>query len=303
MAAQVIRGNEFKSEQSLISYSEKPNILDSGAKYVWLGYKSKNLIVQTPTMDIPFGLNVYDKGEYPKYSIELSFRGSENDKNLSSFQENLQLFDEQIVDLGVKNSMSWFKKKNAKRDVIQAMFNPQVKVPTDKDTGEPLPQYPNRIRVKIPFKDDKFDCEVLDQNGKRVESDISKVLVSGTRVKAIIQCVGLWISAGNFNCQWKLVTLRIKTPGGKPKIDFLPDTDDEDAEESTPTTDNKKVSKEEEADDADEASDADTDDDAEDGSEEDESEIEEDSEDDEPEPEPPKPVKAKKGRKTKASKE
>ena len=30
-------------------------------------------------MYIPFGMNVYDKGEYPKYSVELSFQGMDED--------------------------------------------------------------------------------------------------------------------------------------------------------------------------------------------------------------------------------
>ena len=90
-------------------------------------------------MEVPFGLNVYDKGEYPKYSVELSFRGMDEDKNLSMFHDNLKAFDEELVDQGVKNSMSWFKKKTAKRDVIAAMFNPQVKVPTDKELVKNYP--------------------------------------------------------------------------------------------------------------------------------------------------------------------
>ena len=123
--------------------------------------------------------------------------------------------------------MAWFKKKNAKKDVVQAMFNTVIKVPTDKDTGEELTQYPKRMRLKIPFKDDKFECEVFDTEGNPIDKPLDEVLVRGSKVKAIIQCVGLWISSGNYNCQWKLVRCQVDVPETGSN-DFLPDSDSED---------------------------------------------------------------------------
>ena len=104
------------------------------------------------------------------------------------------------------------QEENAKKDVVQAMFNPVIKVPTDKDTGEELTQYPKRMRLKIPFKDDKFECEVFDTEGNPIDKPLDEVLVRGSKVKAIIQCVGLWISSGNYNCQWKLVRCQVDVP-------------------------------------------------------------------------------------------
>ena len=39
-------------------------------------------------MEVPFGLSKYDKGDYPKYSLELSFKGIEDDKILSLYMIN-----------------------------------------------------------------------------------------------------------------------------------------------------------------------------------------------------------------------
>ena len=214
-------------ETELVSYSEKPSVLDSGAKYVWVGYKGKNMVVQTPYMEVPFGLSKYDKGDYPKYSLELSFKGVDDNKDIKSLYEKLSEIDEKLVEDGVKNSMAWFKKKNAKKDVVQAMFNPVIKVPTDKDSGEELTQYPKRMRLKVPFKDDKFDCEVFDTEGQPIDKPLDEVFVRGAKVKAIIQCVGLWISSGNYNCQWKLVRCQVDVPKTGSN-DFLPDSDSED---------------------------------------------------------------------------
>ena len=134
MSNLTIKGKNFNPK--FVHISDKPNVMESGAKYVWVGYEHsgspKNLVLQTPTMHLPFGMNCFDKGEDPKYSAELSFSGMESDKSMSAFYDNMNAFDESLVDAGVKNSMAWFKKKKASRDVIDAMFNRMIKVPTDK---------------------------------------------------------------------------------------------------------------------------------------------------------------------------
>ena len=60
-----------------------------------------------------------------------------------------------------------------------------------------------------------------------VKPALDEVFVRGSKVKAIIQCVGLWISSGNYNCQWKLVRCQVDVPKTGSN-DFLPDSDSED---------------------------------------------------------------------------
>ena len=56
---------------SKISVS-KPNVLDNGAKLIYVNYENeKKFKIQTPKMVLPFGLNEYSEGPYPKYSVEL----------------------------------------------------------------------------------------------------------------------------------------------------------------------------------------------------------------------------------------
>ena len=298
MAKQVIKGKNF--DANLISISDKPSVMESGAKYVWVGYKSKNLIVQTPNMEIPFGLNIYDKGEYPKYSVELSFRGMEEDKAMKAFHDNLQNFDEKLVDEGVNHSMAWFKKKTAKRDVISAMFNRQVRVPMDKETGEELTQYPNRLRLKIPVKNNSHECDLYDMKGNKLEGDLKDIFTRGATVTAIIQCVGLWISAGSYNCQWKLVKANVDVPDGGGEIDFLPDTDDEEESPSTneETVDSKAAVANVEANDEDDDEDDDDEDDDDDDEDDDDEDDDEEERDPTPPPEPVKKTKKSGGRKS-----
>ena len=79
MSNPTIKGKNI--ETSNVCFADEPKVLDNGAKYVWLGYNKKNLVVQTPVMSLPFGLNLYDKAEYPKYSVELSFSGKESNSS------------------------------------------------------------------------------------------------------------------------------------------------------------------------------------------------------------------------------
>ena len=56
-----------------VSFSDvKTN--DNGGKTIYLNYDNHSFIVQTPKMTLPYNMSVYDKGEYPKYSLEVSFR-------------------------------------------------------------------------------------------------------------------------------------------------------------------------------------------------------------------------------------
>ena len=310
MANLTIKGKNLKS--NLISISDKPIVMDSGAKLVWVGYdhsgSPKNLVLQTPQMSLPFGMNSYEEGEYPKYSTELSFGDLERDKNLKAFYDNMGEFDEHLIDAGVKNSMAWFKKKKASKEVIDAMYNRCVKVPMDKETGEELTQYPKRLRVKLPFKDGKFECKVFDTSGNEItDKPMADVLARGAKVKAIIQCVGMWVSASNYMCQWKLLRAEVDVPEGKGSYDFLPDTDDEDGDEEVAVT-KAPVTKAEvkstvvnDSEDEEEDDDDDDEDDEDDEDDDDDDDDEESEPEPEPEPEPPK----KKGRgkgKSKSSK-
>jgi hypothetical protein len=221
----VIKGKNL--DTTLITPADKPKQLDNGSKFVWVGYKNAKLSLQTPRMNVAFNMGVYDKGEYPKYSVELSFAGMDIDSGLQKFYDNMNAMDEYIIDEGVKNSMAWFKTKKTSRDVVEAKYSRMIKTPTDKETGEVLSQYPQRLRLKIPFYDGKFNCEVFDKEGNKIEDPMDEILVKGTRVKAIIECVGLWIASASYMCQWKVVRMEADVQKVTRGPEFLPDTDDE----------------------------------------------------------------------------
>ena len=168
------------------------------------------------------------KGEYPKHTIELSFRDMDDCSKVSGFHKNMEAIDKMLVDGGVKNSMAWFKKRKTNKDVISALFNPIIKKSKDKETGEYDGKYPDTIRIKLPFRDGKpnFEMSHLDTNDT-LTTDPKDLFVKGARVQAIIRCGGVWIIGGKFGCTWSVEKIRVDAPKSIKDYSFIADSDEE----------------------------------------------------------------------------
>lgn len=252
-----------RMETSKIGFSDvKSN--DNNGKTVWLNYSGSPFSMQTPVMTLPYNMSVYDKGEYPKYTIELSFRDISECHRVEGFHKNMMELDNLLINTAVKQSMAWFKKKKTNKDVVSALFNPIIKKSKDKETGEYDGKYPDTIRLKLPFRDDKPDFEIKHlTTGEVLNTDPKDLFVKGARVQAIVRCGGVWIIGGKFGCTWKVEKIRVDAPKSIKDYSFIPDSDDEDASEPTPTKSSKeeKEDSDEEEDDTDDETDEDTDED------------------------------------------
>lgn len=274
----------------------KPNVLDNGAKLIYVNYEGeKKFKIQTPKMYLPFGLNEYTEGPYPKYSTELSYKESQstddkevkNNEKIRQFHDKMLEIENRLIELAVDNGSSWFKmpKNKVNHDIISSKFLPPiVKVSKDKN-GEPDGKYPPTSKLKIYNKDGKWGCSLFDMkppnNVINVNDDegldIKDVITNNARIKGIISCVGIWIGSGTFMCQWALSEARVEVPEGRPSNQsFVPDSDDEEEDEAPMTTTSDEEVKPTELDDSDEE----------------EAEVEEEAEaEPEPEPEPTKKPK------------
>ena len=88
---------------------------------------------------MPWKMGAFTDGEYPEHSIDVSFKGMESDPELKAFHDKFIELEGKIIDAGVENSIPWFKKKSASREVVEAIFGPDaVRVSKDKETGEPI---------------------------------------------------------------------------------------------------------------------------------------------------------------------
>lgn len=293
MSASLVKGKNINTDN--VSFST-PRTLDNGAKLVYVNYKGGRFNVQTPWLDVPWDLSCYTEGPYPKYSMELSFSGMDEDPEIRGFHDKFVELEQKIIDEGcqerngIMNGVSWFKLPKAKctPDVIASKFGPIVKVSKDKETGEPDGKWPSTMKLKIPCRDGVFEPKFVSHTGETYNvnggDNLTDIIVKRARVRCIIQCVGLWIASGNYMCQWKLVRADVEVPESANAETFLPDSDDEGDGAPAPVQSAPKMI--EDSDDEDgEAEPAPTNDDDSD-----------DSDDADPEPAPP-PAPVKKARK------
>lgn len=204
-------------------------VLDSGGKSVNLRYEGRNIMVEAPSLSVPYGVNVFDKtpGAPVKYSVDLSLRGADDNETVRALQEFLEAFDERMIDAGVENASKWFKMANPSREVIRAFYTPVVKVSRDKD-GNPKP-YPPTFKLALRKRLVKgaapdstslartFETKFYDGTsgaGKGVtefdgETKLEELLPKRAQATVIMQCTGMWFAGGKFGTTWKAVQMRV----------------------------------------------------------------------------------------------
>ena len=295
-----------------LKYSEV-KVLKSGAKSVYMNYDGAKLMIQTPILTLPYGVNdssqfvkegddKVKKDEEKKYDLTLSFKGITENPKVKQFHDKLKDMEQKVIEDAFANRLLWFKNNfNNNKDVVSNMFTPMVKHDKDKATGEIANKYPPTFRVKVPYsaKEDKFEFDAYDMDNNDVEfADIVNNLKGG-KAQLIIQLNGIWFSGGMFGCSWKIVSGKFQQTNTA-KVTFIVDSDvdkddeeeddddisvDEDALKKPPAQVEKTVEKpsvqvekpvEEEE---------------EDEEEEEEDEEEEEEEEDRPPTPPPEPVK------------
>jgi len=205
MASTIVLPSDFDS--NLVTFAA-PKVMDSGAKQVYLSYDGRPLQTQTASMSMPYGLNVYDKAGPTTYSVDLSFRGAEENPKLQAFYDMLVRFDEMMVEAGIKNSQAWFKMPNASREVIKAFYTPCIKISLDRD-GKPKP-YPPTFKVKLPKKNGAFEAQFYDSEKRPYEGvTVDDLLVKGARSTVLIKCTGVWFAGSKFGATWKAIQVRM----------------------------------------------------------------------------------------------
>jgi hypothetical protein len=214
-----------------------PRTLDSGGKMAYLNYEGRNLVIQTPSLACPFGVNIFDKAGPPKYSVSLSMRGYQDNEEtgakanpkVKALFTALSALDNFMIDEAMKNVKSWFPTlKNPSREVISAFYTPSVKFSNSKD-GK---QYPPDVKVALKKKrdSDEFDCAFYDAQVKQIKGvPLEDMIVKRSDITALIQCTGVWFAGGKFGCSWKAVQMRLDKVPTSGTIGFVNDDGEDDA--------------------------------------------------------------------------
>jgi hypothetical protein len=231
----VLLAKNFDTEK--LKYSEL-KIMKSGAKSVYINYNGNKVNLQTPVLNIPYGVNDNmqfikkddnRKDEERKYDVTVSFKGMDENPKIKQFHDKMKELEHKIIDDAFTNRLVWFKNNyGGNKDVVANMFTPIVKHDKDKQTGEYANKYPPTFKAKIPYNSFEnkfeFDCYDMDNN----ETNFNDILLNlkGGKAQFIIQLSGIWFSAGMFGCSWKIVSAKFQQINTS-KLTFVQDSDDE----------------------------------------------------------------------------
>jgi hypothetical protein len=202
-----------------------PKVNASGGKNIPIFNKlaRNGLKVETPMMTT-WGINEndFDGNGKKTYNMSLQFPSNEYlREDTSSFLENIKKMETYVKEQACANSKAWFGKVQS-QEVVEAFWTPMLRYTKDKATGEPDMSKSPTFRVKIPYWEGQFKCEIYNVNRELVfpkeNVDIMDVIPKGSDVKIMLQCGGIWFAGGKFGITWKPYQIIVKpkqqlTPG------------------------------------------------------------------------------------------
>ena len=183
------------------------------------------IVVQTPVVSAPFGLSTFtdDKTGVVKYSLDMSFRGMEEDPKVKQFHDKMFELDEALLVEGVKSSKDWFGKKQS-REVLENFYRPLVK--PAKDPSKYAPTMKFKIQTN---RDGSIAVDAYDHNKNKV--DLAEALVPGSKVQGILECNSVWfVNKSMYGISWRLVQVKVQKSDRIVGCSFVEDSDAEEEE-------------------------------------------------------------------------
>jgi hypothetical protein len=215
--------------------------MKSGAKSVYINYNGNKVNLQTPVLNIPYGVNdnmqfikkdENRKDEERKYDVTVSFKGMDENPKIKQFHDKMKELENKIIEDAFTNRLVWFKNNyGGNKDVVSNMFTPIVKHDKDKLTGEYANKYPPTFKAKIPYNsfENKFEFDCYDMENNETNFNDILLNLKGGKAQFIIQLSGIWFSAGMFGCSWKIVSAKFQQINTS-KLTFVQDSDDDNGE-------------------------------------------------------------------------
>jgi hypothetical protein len=194
-----------------------PKVNAAGGKNIPIFNKiaRAGLKVSTPMM-LTWGANErdFDNSGKKSYDMSLQFPSAEyKTDDTTAFMENIKRLESYVKEQACINSKAWFGKVLS-AEVVEAFWTPMLHYPKDKTSGDIDYTKSPTFRVKIPFWDGKFKCEVYNVQGEMIFPkdglSILDVVPKGSEVKLILQCGGIWFAGGKFGITWKPYQMVVK---------------------------------------------------------------------------------------------
>lgn len=236
-------------EGSGLQFGE-PKINKHGGRNINLKYNGGKLFWKLPKMRTPFGIGTDMRGE--GFNMQLSL--DDDNEEAKKLEETLKQVDENLSQYAVENAyeLGITKKKNdlvAAKSLVSEKYKPFVKVttysknkaPSPDLVGEPNPNYPNYINLKIPINDKNGKKEVVtefyDKDGNRIQiddvEDLINVVPKQARCTVLATASSAWSGVPGFGISLTAHQVRIYTTNSLPRGQCLLDDPEDDEEEGT----------------------------------------------------------------------
>ena len=198
----------------------KPSLNKSGGKSVGVLNTNTNkaLYISTPLM-LTWGVQEYvdEASGKRSYDMSLQFPNEEySTEQTTNFLNAMIEFQDKIKADAVANSKDWLSKAKMSPEVVDALFHPMLRYPKNQETGEPDLTRAPTLRIKLPYWEDAFNCEIYDDKSKCIfpnpDSELGPMdlIPKSTQAAVVIRCGGLWFANGKFGCTWKLEQAVVK---------------------------------------------------------------------------------------------
>ena len=243
-------------DTSAVTY-DGPMANNYGGKFAKVLHKGSWLLVQTPKILCPFGINVYEDtdkktGEVLKkaYSMDISFNGyAATDSGEVPKPKVKELFDmiqgmeTHLIKHATENSFTWVDDEDASEAVCKALLRSGIKWSKDKDTGRINKKYAPRLKLTLPVYDDGMAFKAYLDNQDNPITDIDelvKVASGKCDIVAIVKCDKVTFNGGKYGYKWTVQQLKVySSSSGMSGYSFIEDSDDDgdndDANDSSPS--------------------------------------------------------------------
>lgn len=191
-----------------------------GGKTIQVLYNGNNFVGQAPMM-MSYGISEMvdeDSGKV-SYSVTLQFTDGDINTPQGKLLKFLKDLQDKIIDTAVKNSKAWFGTQQIKQ-VVEALFNPFLKYPKDKETGELDYSRLPTLKLKVPFWENKFNIELYNMNEEPIytpdmegleQTPVDMVSMKSSLI-SVFQSAGIYFIGGKFGVSFRLLQAQVRPP-------------------------------------------------------------------------------------------
>lgn len=188
----------------------EPKVMTSGAKLVMLAYAGNQFMIETPTLQCPFGKQEFENpGAATKHSVMLALNDMDTRTDVKEFQALIATIDNLVRTTGFEKSMSWFRKTYKTNETVNDMYTALERKSKNKETGEEDGRWPPSVKLTLPYGPDgkpKFTT----YNDRQEEIDLATIEMRHAQVTAIVVLSNVWMAGNMFGVSFKAVQLMVQ---------------------------------------------------------------------------------------------